>query len=68
MQQLAAAIKRKVPKFVCTYKPDPRQKVLDSWPREMDERSNVEWGWAFRQSLDEFVAKMLEDVKKTLPS
>jgi nucleoside-diphosphate-sugar epimerase len=61
--QLVAAIKKHIPDFVVEYKPDFRQKIADSWPESIDDKSSqVEWGWKPEYNLD----LMVEDMLKTL--
>lgn len=35
--QLAAAVAKRVPNFQCTFKPDRRQAIADSWPQSVDD-------------------------------
>lgn len=62
--ELATEIKKQIPDFVCTFVPDKRQAVANSLPRSFCEESNKDWGWNFKQTLPELVAKMLKDVKE----
>lgn len=58
--ELASEIKKHVPGFVCTYEPDERQAIADSWPRSLDDSAaRQEWGWAPRFGLAEMTADML---------
>ncbi len=46
-KQLADEIKMRMPGFTCTYVPDSRQKIADSWPGSIDDReARRDWGWA----------------------
>ncbi len=59
--ELAKEVKRHLPEFVCTYKPDERQKIADSWPKSIDDRcSRRDWGWKPQYNLRRTVADMLE--------
>jgi len=61
--ELAAAIKRHIPGFEVTYKPDFRQAIADSWPSSIDDSAaREEWGWQPAYDLD----KMTEDMLKRL--
>jgi len=61
--ELAAAIKRHIPEFEVTYKPDFRQAIADSWPSSIDDSAaREEWGWQPAYDLD----KMTEDMLKRL--
>ena len=60
-KELAAEIKKHVPDFVCTYKPDFRQKIADSWPRSIDDSvARQEWGWKPSYNLASMSKDMLE--------
>jgi nucleoside-diphosphate-sugar epimerase len=61
--ELAAAIKKHLPNFKVTYKPDFRQQIADSWPSSVDDNAaRKEWGWKPAYDL----AKMTEDMLKRL--
>ncbi len=61
--ELADAIQKIVPDFKCTFKPDYRQKIADSWPISIDDESaREEWGW--KPSFD--ITSMTKDMMKNL--
>lgn len=61
--ELADAIQKIVPNFKCTFKPDYRQKIADSWPISIDDESaRKEWGW--KPSFD--ITSMTKDMMKNL--
>ena len=61
--QLADEIKKHIPEFKCTYKPDFRQKIADSWPSSIDDScARDEWNW--KPSFD--LAKMTKDMIEVL--
>jgi nucleoside-diphosphate-sugar epimerase len=61
--ELAAEIKKHIPEFTCTYEPDFRQEIADSWPNSIDDSAaREEWGW--EPSYD--LAAMTEDMLKVL--
>ena len=61
--ELADAIQKIVPNFKCTFKPDYRQKIADSWPISIDdEPAREEWGW--KPSFD--ITSMTKDMMKNL--
>lgn len=63
VSELAQSITEFIPDFVCTYNPDERQKIADSWPRSIDDsRAREDWGW--RPNYD--LKKMTEDMIKSL--
>lgn len=67
-EDLAAAIRKRIPDFVMNYDIDPvRQAIAESWPRHMDDSvARREWDWQPEYDLDAMVDDMLEHlVKKT---
>jgi hypothetical protein len=62
--ELANEIKRYVPEFVCSFKPDFRQAIADTWPKLIQEESNKDWGWKFTQTLPQLVDKIFGDIKE----
>ncbi|MDT8070987.1 MAG: NAD-dependent epimerase/dehydratase family protein [Terriglobia bacterium] len=63
-EELAREIKRHLPNFVCTYRPDARQKIADSWPKSIDDScSREEWGWRPEFDLGKTVADMLTNLR-----
>ena len=61
--ELAAEIREHIPEFECTYEPDFRQEIADSWPRSLDDSAaREEWGWEPAYDL----AKMTEDMLAVL--
>jgi len=63
VEELADEIKKHIPEFSCTYKPDFRQKIADSWPSSIDDSAaRKEWNW--KPSYD--LAKMTEDMIEVL--
>ncbi len=61
--ELAAEIKKHIPEFTCTYEPDFRQDIADSWPNSIDDSAaREEWGW--EPSYD--LAAMTEDMLRVL--
>lgn len=60
---LTAAIQRQMPDFGCTYAPDFRQAIADSWPQSIDDSiARQEWNWAPQYKLDMMVQEMLEQI------
>ncbi len=59
--ELAGAIRRHVPGFECTFEPDERQAIADSWIRSMDDTpAREEWGWSPSFSLESMTRDMLD--------
>lgn len=64
-QQLAAQIKKIMPKFQITYKPDFRQAIADSWPKSIDDSvARKDWGWKHDYDLEKMTKIMLKEIKK----
>ena len=62
---LAAEIKKHIPEFECTYEPDFRQAIADSWPSSVDDSAaREEWGWAPAWDLSAMTKDMLEKLGK----
>jgi nucleoside-diphosphate-sugar epimerase len=62
--ELAAAIKKHIPEFECTYEPDFRQEIADSWPQSIDDgAAREEWGWEPAYDLDSMTQDMLEKLE-----
>jgi nucleoside-diphosphate-sugar epimerase len=62
--QLAAEIKKHVPGFEITYKPDIRQQYADSWPKSIDDsRAQIDWGWKAEYDLASMTDDMLQHIQ-----
>jgi nucleoside-diphosphate-sugar epimerase len=60
-KQIADEIKKHLPKFTITYKPDFRQAIADSWPKSIDDSvAREEWGWKPSYDLKTMTRDMLE--------
>jgi nucleoside-diphosphate-sugar epimerase len=63
--ELAASIRKHVPGFVCTYEPDFRQAIADSWPCSIDDTAaRDEWGWQPAYDLEAMTVDMLDKLGK----
>jgi nucleoside-diphosphate-sugar epimerase len=63
--ELAASIREHMPSFTCTFKPDFRQAIADSWPDSMDDSvAREEWGWRPAYDLDAMTRDMLGALKR----
>lgn len=67
-EELAGAIKKRIPDFVMNYVIDPvRQAIAESWPRHMDDSvARREWGWRSEYDLDAMVDDMLDNLTKRI--
>lgn len=65
--ELADAIKKYLPDFEISYKPDFRQKIADTWPASInDSIAQKDWGWKAEFDLDKMTKTMLENLKMKL--
>lgn len=61
--ELVREIKKIMPDFKCTYKPDHRQKIADSWPRSIDDsQARRDWGWKNRYNLSQMTKIMFKQL------
>ncbi len=60
---LVEEIKKHLPSFTCTYKPDFRQPIADSWPASIDD-TVAQQHWAWKQEFD--LTAMTKDMFKNL--
>lgn len=66
-KELAAEIKKHIPDFTITYKPDFRQQIADSWPASIDDsEARKDWGWKHEYDLSLMTKIMLQEIKKKL--
>ncbi|HAC25809.1 MAG TPA: NAD-dependent epimerase, partial [Cytophagales bacterium] len=57
--QVASTIKRHIPDFQISYKPDFRQAIADSWPKSIDDTpARQDWDWKHRFGLEEMTTDM----------
>ncbi len=62
--QIAAEIKKHIPEFTISYKPDFRQAIADSWPKSIDDtRARQDWGWNPKYDLVGMTKDMLDNLK-----
>lgn len=63
--ELADEIKKHIPEFECSYEPDFRQEIADSWPSSIDDSaSREEWGWKPAYDLSAMTTDMIEVLGK----
>ena len=68
-QELTEEIRKHIPDFKITYKPDYRQKIAESWPNSIDDSvARSDWGWKHEYDLPKMTDIMLKEVKKKLDS
>jgi nucleoside-diphosphate-sugar epimerase len=65
--EIAAEIKKHIPEFEISYKPDFRQQIAESWPQSIDDSyARKEWGWKHEYDLASMTEIMLKEVAKKL--
>lgn len=65
--ELADAIRNYIPRFTCTFNPDFRQEIADTWPRSIDDSvARSDWNWLPEFDLDTMVRDMLAHIGPSL--
>jgi nucleoside-diphosphate-sugar epimerase len=65
--ELAEEIKKRIPEFECSYAPDQRQAIADSWPMAVDDsQAREDWGWQHEFDLSKMTDVMLDNLKREL--
>ena len=65
--ELLAEIQQYIPTFSCTYAPDYRQAIADSWPSVIDDsQARLDWGWHHCYDLPAMVADMLVQLSEQI--
>jgi len=64
VEELASEIKKHIPNFLITYKPDPRrQSIADTWPHSInDGEARKDWNWQHHFDLKELTNEMLKNL------
>lgn len=66
-EEIAAAIRKHIPAFEISYKPDFRQQIADGWPQSIDDSAaRQDWGWKHNFDLDKMTADMLQYLKAAM--
>lgn len=59
-EQIATEIKKHIPEFIISYKPDFRQTIADSWPQSiLEDKAKEDWNWSSKYNLSSLVENML---------
>jgi len=66
-KDIANEIKKYIPEFEITYKPDFRQNIADSWPQSIDDSiAHQNNGWHHEYDLPKMTDVMLREIRKKL--
>lgn len=61
--EIYRSIKKHLPDFTITYKPDQRQAIADSWPQSIsDTVARQQWGWQHQYDLEKMTEDMLKHI------
>ncbi|MEO6231728.1 MAG: NAD-dependent epimerase/dehydratase family protein [Ferruginibacter sp.] len=66
-KEIAAEIKKHIPDFAITYKPDYRQQIANSWPQSIDDSvARRDWQWKEEYDLTRMTNDMFENLAPTI--
>lgn len=64
-EELFLSIKKILPNFKINYKPDFRQEIADSWPKNIDDfNAKKDWNWKPKFDLDKITQIMISELQK----
>jgi len=64
-KEIAAEIKKHIPEFTISYKPDYRQDIANSWPQSIDDSTaRSDWGWNNEYDLTRMTDDMLKNLQQ----
>ncbi len=67
-KDVVAEIKKHIPDFEVTYKPDFRQHIAESWPQSIDDSvAQKDWGWKPEYDLSKMAADMIMNIRAMQP-
>jgi nucleoside-diphosphate-sugar epimerase len=62
-KEIAAEVKKHIPDFEMTYKPDYRQQIANSWPQSIDDSvARNDWGWKEEYDLSRMTKDMFDNL------
>jgi len=62
-KEIGAEIKKHIPDFSISYKPDYRQAIANSWPQSIDDSvARTDWGWKEEYDLSAMTSDMLKNL------
>lgn len=63
-KELTDNVAKHIDNFKCTFSPDGRQKIADSWPKTIDDsKARNDWGWQHQFDLDKISIEMIKNLK-----
>ena len=63
-KEIALEIKKHIPNFTITYKPDFRQEIADSWPSSInDNDAKQDWNWNPKFDLESMTEDIISNLK-----
>ena len=66
-KEIADEIRKHIPEFEISYKPDFRQAIADSWPQSVDDSyARANNGWKHDYDLEKMTTVMLTEIRKKL--
>ncbi|MCC7332328.1 MAG: NAD-dependent epimerase/dehydratase family protein [Flavobacteriales bacterium] len=66
-EEIAEEIKKIIPSFSISYKPDFRQQIADSWPQSInDSEANRDWNWQAKYNLKTMTEDMIKNLVPVL--
>jgi nucleoside-diphosphate-sugar epimerase len=67
-KDVVAEIKKHIPEFAVTYKPDFRQQIAESWPQSIDDSvAQKDWGWKPEYDLAKMAQDMIINIRAMQP-
>lgn len=64
-KEIYESIRKIIPDFEISYKPDYRQAIAESWPQQIDDsEARTDWGWRPAYSLDKMTEEMITELRK----
>ena len=65
--QVYRKIRKEIPEFAISYKPDFRQAIADTWPQSVDDSlASKDWGFKQNYDLEKMTGIMLEEIRNKL--
>lgn len=62
-KEIGAEVKKHIPGFTISYKPDYRQAIANSWPQSIDDSvARKDWGWKEEYNLSAMTKDMFENL------